>query len=117
VIEVVRKQYSSDRVRFVVGNITEPLPAADLLLCKDVLQHLPIALIQRFIANNLQPGKYKWAILTNDQGPDNADIEPGDYRTIDLRKPPFGVKDLVDLPIRFPERPEKLAQLLDFTRR
>jgi SAM-dependent methyltransferase len=117
VIDAVRKKYGTSAVKFAVGNITEPLPSADLLVCKDVLQHLPNALIQRFVENNLKPGKYKWAILTNDRGPANADITAGDYRTIDLSKPPFEVKDLVDLPIRFPERQEKVAQLLDFTRR
>jgi SAM-dependent methyltransferase len=116
VVDLVRKKYSNATVRFAVGNVTEPLPTADLLLCKDVLQHLPIALIQRFIDNNLKPGKYKWAIITNDKGPANIDIPAGEYRTIDLGRPPFDVKGLVDLPIRFPESRDKVTQLLDFTR-
>jgi SAM-dependent methyltransferase len=115
VIDVVRKKYGNSTVKFVVGNLTEQLPPADLLLCKDVLQHLPNALIQRFIENNLKPGKYKWAIITNDKGPTNGDISAGDYRTINLSSAPFDVKNLVDLPIQFPERREKTAQLLDFT--
>jgi SAM-dependent methyltransferase len=116
VIDVVRKKYSNATVQFAVGNVTEPLPPADLLLCKDVLQHLPIALIQRFIDNNLRPGKYKWAIITNDKGPANIDIPAGEYRTINLGQPPFNVKALVDLPFRFPESRDKITQLLDFTR-
>jgi hypothetical protein len=43
-----------------VGDITEELPAADLLISKDVLQHLSNALVHKFIRNNLKKGKYKW---------------------------------------------------------
>lgn len=117
VIDTVRKRYSSDTISFEAGNITESLPSADLLLCKDVLQHLPNELVQRFIKNNLRPGKYKWAIITNDKGPDNRDIAAGEHRPIDLSKPPFEVKGLVDLAIQFPDGVGgKVSQLLDLGR-
>jgi hypothetical protein len=84
-----------------VGDVTDELPAADLLISKDVLQHLSNELVQKFIRNNLKPGKYKWVLLTNDRGSENADTVPGGYRAIDLAARPFDVKGLVDLPIRF----------------
>jgi len=111
VIRVVKKKYQKEGVSFKVGDVTESLPSADLLLCKDVLQHLPNALVIKFIKNNLKHGKYKWAILTNDPGGNNSDIQVGGYRLIDLRAPPFSVEGLKDLPIKFGGQ-GKLAQIL-----
>jgi SAM-dependent methyltransferase len=116
VIDDVRKRHGNKAVQFEVGNITESLPSADLLLCKDVLQHLPNELVLKFIKNNLKTGKYKWAIITNDRQAGNGDIAPGEHRPIDLGKPPFEVKALVDLPINFLDGGGKVAQLLDLRR-
>src|SRR5688572_28819452 len=97
VIDTVRRKHETDRIRFQVGDITEELPAADLLISKDVLQHLSNGLVHKFIRNNLKKGKYKWVILTNDRGSGNQDIMPGGYRAIDLAAAPFNVKGLTDL--------------------
>ena len=115
IVEADRKKYESDKVRFQVGDITEELPAADLLISKDVLQHLSNGLVQKFIENNLRKGKYKWAILTNDRGRGNPDIQPGGYRAIDLAGPEFEVRGLVDLPIKFGNEITKVTSLLDLT--
>jgi SAM-dependent methyltransferase len=115
VIEVDRRKYENGRVTFQVGDITEELPAADLLISKDVLQHLPNELVQKFIRNNLKKGKYKWVLLTNDRGSENRDIRPGEYGLIDLSAPPFEVKGLVDLPIKFGAEINKVTALLDLT--
>jgi SAM-dependent methyltransferase len=112
VIKRVSRKYKKPGVAFMVGDVTDSLPSADLLLCKDVLQHLPNRLIAKFIKNNLKKGKYKWAIITNDRGEDNPDIPPGGYRLIDLSLPPFEVKGLVDLPVKFGYQTQKLAQIL-----
>ena len=101
VIDAVRRKHETGKIRFQVGDVTDELPAADLLISKDVLQHLSNELVQKFIRNNLKPGKYKWVLLTNDRGSGNADTVPGGYRAIDLAARPFEVKGLVDLPIRF----------------
>ena len=101
VIEAVRKKHEKGKIKFEVGDITEDLPAADLLISKDVLQHLSNELIHKFIKNNLRKSKYKWVILTNDRSSENQDIRNGEYRMIDLTAPPFNVKGLVDLPIKY----------------
>jgi len=116
VIEAVKKKHETKDVQFKVGDVTESLPSADLLICKDVLQHLPLALIQKFIKNNLRKGKYKWAILTNDRGAENQDVEAGNYRSINLSAQPFNVKGLVDLPIHFKDQDIKTTELLDLRR-
>jgi SAM-dependent methyltransferase len=115
VIATVRRRHESDKIRFQVGDITDDLPAADLLISKDVLQHLSNSMVGRFISNNLRPGKYKWVILTNDRGSGNPDVASGGYRTIDLAAPPFEVKGLVDLPITFGNEITKITSLLDLT--
>ena len=115
VIEALRKKHEKGKIKFEVGDITENLPAADLLISKDVLQHLSNELIHKFIKNNLRKGKYKWVILTNDRSTKNLDIRPGEHRMIDLTAPPFNVKGLVDLPIKFPTEPQKITSLLDLT--
>ena len=113
VVEAVRKKYAKDNIKFEVGDITEDLPAADLLISKDVLQHLSNELIHKFIKNNLRKGKYKWVILTNDRSGENRDIRNGGYRGIDLTAPPFEVKGLVDLPIKYGTEHTKITSLLD----
>lgn len=115
VVDTVRKKYEKGNIKFQVGDITEDLPAADLLISKDVLQHLSNRLVQKFIANNLKKGKYKWVLLTNDRGSENQDVWAGGYRTIDLSAPPFSVRGLVDLPIKFGNEKTKVTSLLDFT--
>lgn len=113
VIEAVREKHEKRNVKFRVGDITEELPGADLLISKDVLQHLPNELVHKFIRNNLRKGKYKWALLTNDRGSGNLDTIPGGYRAIDLAAPPFEVRGLVDLPINFGGEVTKVTSLLD----
>lgn len=115
VIDTVRKNYEKGKIKFQVGDITEDLPPADLLISKDVLQHLSNDLIHKFIKNNLRKRKYKWVILTNDRGGKNRDISSGGLRGIDLSLPPFEVRGLVDLPIKFGTQTRKITSLLDLT--
>src|SRR5262245_6769917 len=115
VIAAVRSKHEKGKIRFQVGDITDELPAADLLISKDVLQHLSNALVQKFIRNNLRKGKYKWVILTNDRGTGNSDVESGGYRAIDLAAAPFEVRGLMDLPIKFGGETTKITSLLDLT--
>jgi ribosomal protein L11 methylase PrmA len=115
VVEAVRKNHETNKIKFQVGDITEDLPAADLLISKDVLQHLSNELIHKFIKNNLKKNKYKWVILTHGRNRENHDIANGGYRGIDLSAPPFGVKGLIDLPIKFGPETEKITSLLDLT--
>ncbi|MGE3510856.1 MAG: trans-aconitate 2-methyltransferase [Vicinamibacterales bacterium] len=115
VIAGVRERHQKGRIRFQVGDITEELPPADLLISKDVLQHLSNELVHKFIRNNLRKGKYKWVLLTNDRGSSNQDVASGGYRAIDLAASPFEVQGLVDLPITFGDETHKITSLLDLT--
>ena len=88
VINANTPRYSKDNISFHLydGDFSK-LPSADLLICKDVLQHLPIAKIQEFIT--ILP-RFKYALITNDIGTNNnTEILPTQGRTLDLREDPF----------------------------
>jgi SAM-dependent methyltransferase len=112
VIATNRRKHETDKIEFQVGDITDELPAAELLISKDVLQHLSNELVHKFIRNNLRTRNYKWVILTNDRGSDNRDVASGGYRAIDLAAPPFEVSGLIDLPIKFGHETVKITSLL-----
>ncbi len=101
VIEADKAQFTKPNISFAVGNIVEDdLPAADVLISKHVLQHLPNSDIKKFLDKQLK--KYKHVILTNGVHPmfltgQNEDIKPGEYRTIDLTREPFNIRGLKEL--------------------
>lgn len=90
-------RYGNDKRHFYACDaIHADLPKADLLICKDVLQHLPNSYISDFI---LQLSKYKYCLITNDIAFEpqydrklNLDIPMGSGRCVDLTLPPFNIK-------------------------
>ena len=94
------QRFAAANIQFFHGSVVElDLPAADLIICKHVLQHLPTRDVQQVLA---KLKKYKHILLTN--GVDhqtlsapNVDIVVGGYRPLDPTRPPFnlpGVKML-----------------------
>lgn len=89
------QKYGNEHITFVHGDILAlNLPPADLLICKEVLQHLSNVDVRLFIH---QLEKYKYSLITNDvdgktRSSRNRDISRGDYRPIDLTQPPFLIK-------------------------
>jgi len=65
------------------------LPAADAILCREMLFHLSFEDIGRVIANVKCSGA-RFLVATNDEGLSlNADILSGDFRLLNLKKAPF----------------------------
>ncbi len=95
VVDYNEAKYGSSSVKFMHANGNEiNLPEADLLICKDVLQHLPNSAIHAFIT---QLPKYKYCLIINDVDPisftsSNPDTYASNLRFVDLTKPPFQVK-------------------------
>ena len=93
-VDANNKQYSSDNISFMQSPADPAkLPKADLLIVKDVLQHLSRQDITRFIDRALS--KYTFALITSNVIPAdivNMDIKTGEFRPLDLRLPPFNVK-------------------------
>lgn len=69
--------------------VNDPLPAADLILCRDCLVHLSFANIHRAIANVKRSGA-RWLLTTTfPDAPTNRDIEDGDWRVLNFEHAPF----------------------------
>jgi len=90
VIENNNKSHSNQSIKFINENFLDAdLPAADLLICKDVLQYLSNEEILAFLP---QLKKFKHCLITNDYNPmANINTEVGGYRPLDLTKPPFNM--------------------------
>lgn len=99
VIAADKAKFERPNVHFHVANIvTEQLPAADLLICKEVLQHLPNADVAMFLK---QLPKYKHVLILDAVdattfSAENADItleqvRVGAYRPLDITRPPFSI--------------------------
>jgi SAM-dependent methyltransferase len=86
------RQFAAPGIEFRELNaVTSPMPAADALIVKDVLQHWSnadiLALLPKLSA-------YRYALITNGFLPAardriNSDITPGRWRPVDLLRPPF----------------------------
>ena len=91
VIESNSTSYSASNIKFISRDITTyEVPKADLIICKDVLQHLcnkdVITILVKIITSS------KFSLITNDFKPENTenkDIDNGDYRCLDLTLSPF----------------------------
>jgi hypothetical protein len=70
---------------------TEPLPDADLILCRDCLVLLSFADALRALAN-FRRGGARYLLATTFPGrPANTDAPTGQWRPLDLQKSPFGL--------------------------
>jgi len=98
VVEANTAAFARPGIEFVCADIRAvALPPADLLVCKDVLQHWDLASIHGFLDRNLS--RYRYALITNDVASVhledamlNADIRIGAWRTLDLERAPFSLK-------------------------
>ena len=90
--------YAGPRRRFVLCDLVDdPLPKADLILCRDCLVHLPYAETRRAIDNFRRSGAI-WLLTTTFTGDrTNRDIEIGDWRPINLERAPYGFPRPVDV--------------------
>jgi SAM-dependent methyltransferase len=65
------------------------LPAADLMLCRDCLVHLSLDDALSAVGNVARSDIHFLLATTFPAEPDNLDITTGDWRPLDLTKPPF----------------------------
>lgn len=103
--DIVRQLIERNRHRFggsgrrfeVVNLIADPLPPADALLCRDCLVHLAQKDVFAALAN-IKKSKARWLITTtytNDRP--NVDILTGQWRALNLQRPPFNLPPPVRL--------------------
>ncbi|MBB4368929.1 hypothetical protein GGD63_001708 [Bradyrhizobium sp. cir1] len=76
--------------RFHVRDITRDLlPPADLILCRDCLVHLSFDNIARALRNFRASGARFLLVTTFPEWGGNRDCEDGDWRALNMAKPPF----------------------------
>jgi SAM-dependent methyltransferase len=84
--------------RFVRLDLTrDPLPQADVVLCRDCLVHLSYENIFGAFANIRRSGGRYLLTTTFLDHQENADIDDGDWRILNLEKPPFNLPAPVDV--------------------
>ncbi len=100
-IALNQHKFGSSEIQFLVGDIlTVELPDADLVICKDVLQHLKNKDVELFLSRTK---KYKHSLLTNDiatskkndvriHKKNRQNPRRGATRPLDLTLPPFNVE-------------------------
>lgn len=84
------RRYASDTVSFLCGDLTrDPLPAADVLLCRDCLMHLTNEMAFDALRNFVRSG-IPHLLLTCHSNTSNEQIEAvGAFRPLNFRLPPF----------------------------
>jgi SAM-dependent methyltransferase len=87
-IESNAATYGTPNVRFICGDaLTVDLPAADLLIVKDVLQHWTPDEVAMFLPRLRQ---YRYCLVTNDvDAPELMPKWETRWRPVDLTKPPY----------------------------
>lgn len=86
----------ADRSFAVADLVTDPLPRVDLILCRDALVHFPLADVRAAIANFRRSGS-TWLLATHFTGDrTNEQIRVGDWRPLNLERPPFELPAPVD---------------------
>lgn len=89
-VEQNRQRYGGPNTDFVNLDITrDPLPPADLMICRDLLAHLSFKDIGR-IFNNILSSDIKYLLLTHHhECTGNNDAYSGGYRPLNLELFPF----------------------------
>ena len=84
------EQFPSPNRTFLVLDLSrDPVPAGDLLLCRDCLVHFSFADIRRTLANVIESDVTYLLSTTFTDCKENEDITTGDWRPINLQLPPF----------------------------
>lgn len=89
-IERVRARHGGGRRTFIRADLArDPLPRADVVLCRDCLVHFSFAEIRAALRNFGRSGA-EWLLTTTfDDVARNVDIRTGGWRALNLREPPF----------------------------
>ena len=89
---------AGSRRRFVRLDLTrDPLPQADVVLCRDCLVHLSFENIFRAFNNVRRSGARYLLTTTFLDHEENVDIVDGDWRILNLEKAPFNLPAPVDV--------------------
>jgi hypothetical protein len=86
------RQYGAPGRRFLRLDLTaDRLPRASVVLCRDCLVHLSFANIARALANVRASGAGYLLMTHFPLTEENADVEDGDWRSLNFTMPPFNL--------------------------
>lgn len=93
---IVRKnqrQYKKNNIKFIKINlITDPLPTADLLICRDCFVHFSYLDIKKSLIN-IRKQKIKYLLVTTfTERIHNRNILTGDWRPLNMQIKPFHLR-------------------------
>lgn len=98
VIEENNRRYGSPRCTFVRLDLcSDLLPRADLVVVRDVLDHLSFADIRLALSNLVASGSTYLLATTYPVRPDNTDIRSGDWRPLNLEAAPLSLPAPLEL--------------------
>ncbi len=93
-----QERFASDKVSFRRIDLTrDPLPDADLILCRDCLVHLSYDMLKLVFENLQRSGIMYLLTTTYPETRSNRDIVTGGWRKLDLRRPPFNLPEPLDV--------------------
>ena len=90
VVDANARRFTRQNIRFEQLHDVEQVPGGDLLLCKDVFQHLSNEMVRTYLSTLKE--RFRYLLITNDEGPGepNRDIAAGEWRPLRLDRSPFG---------------------------
>ena len=107
VINKNRSKFESSNIQFQLLSDYSALDSGSLLICKDVLQHLPIQECKKIIREVFP--QYRHVLVTNCIGHRNSqsvneNIQTGSFTNVDLRQNPYSLEGRVVLEWNAPIR-------------
>jgi GR25 family glycosyltransferase involved in LPS biosynthesis len=91
VIEHNKALFENEKISFELFTSGMDLPSADLIICKDVFQHLSNKSVRQYL--DTFKARARYLLITNDDWPAvnllNTDIEEGGWRPLLLDREPF----------------------------
>lgn len=91
------EKYGSSRRRFLnLDAVTEPLPPAQVVICREVLFHLSLKDAASLLRNVRASGARYLLATTDPNVMLNTDIPSGAWRDINLERAPYGLGQAID---------------------
>jgi hypothetical protein len=105
IVKKNQRQYKRDNIKFIKINLIEdPLPAADLLICRDCFVHFSYEDIKKSLSN-IRKSKIRYLLLTTyTERTRNRNILTGDWRPLNMEIKPFYLQPIQIINERCTER-------------
>lgn len=105
-IEDNRKRYACDHIAFECrDSVCDPLPNADLVICRDFFIHYNFSSIRRILRNIRRCGALYLLATTHVQEARNLDLYAvGWFRPLNLQRAPFGFPDPLGVVVEEPDK-------------